>query len=131
MRWISGRLNSAFVVFYTRVIDIQTGLLDPEDWFLISMESLIVIGLLIAAMLAYRVTKRYPKLTSHGWSIIILGIVFLIIHSVADVLDTLHFDDLIVDLLNVVDGATFVLGLVLFAIGIYQIAMFGAKQWRL
>ncbi len=95
------------------------------------MESLIVIGLLVAMMLAYRVTKRYPKLTSHGWSLIIIGIVFLIIHSIADVLDTLQLDDLVVDLLNIIDGSAFVVGLVLFAVGIYQIAVFGAKQWRL
>lgn len=114
-----------------RVIAIQTGFLDPEDLFLIGAETLIALGVLGAIILAYLVQSRHPKLTSRGWSMIIIGLVFILLHSIFDVLDTLQWEDLVVDILNVLDGATFVLGLLLFAFGIFRIAEYGAQQWGL
>ena len=60
-----------------------------------------------------------------------IGLVFMLIHAIFDVLDTMQWDDLVVDTFNVIDGATFVIGLLLFALGIYRIAEYGAKQWGL
>ncbi|MHA1637745.1 MAG: hypothetical protein ACTSUO_03330 [Candidatus Thorarchaeota archaeon] len=108
---------------------IQTSLIDPDDIFLIGMESMIVVGVLIAVIVAYLIQSRHPKITSMGWKTIIIGLAFILFHSIFDVLDTLQFDDLVVDVLNVLDGASFVIGLVLFALGIYKIAEFGAQQW--
>ncbi len=108
---------------------IQSGLLDPEDLVLIGVESLITLGLLGALIMAYLVQSRHPKLTSKGWTAIIIGLAFILLHAIFDVLDTLQWEDLVVDILNVLDGATFVLGLLLFAVGIYGIAEYGAEQW--
>ena len=109
----------------------QIELIDPEDVFLIGMESMIVIGLIGAIVFAYLVQSRYPKVISQGWKFILIGLVFMLIHAIFDVLDTMQWDDLVVDSLNVIDGATFVIGLLLFALGIYRIAEYGAKQWGL
>lgn len=108
----------------------QIDLIDPDDMFLIGVESLIVIGVLIALVVAFLIRTRHPHL-SKGWNFIILGLVFILLHGIFDVLDTMQFDDLVVDTINVFDGATFLIGLLLFAVGIYQIAQFGAKQWGL
>jgi len=112
------------------VIIIQAELIDPEDLVLIGVESLIVLGVLIALVVAFLVRSRHPKL-SKGWNFIILGLVFIVLHGVFDVLDTMQLDDLVVDILNVFDGATFLIGLLFFALGIYRIAEYGAKQWGL
>ena len=93
------------------------------------MESMIVVGVLIAVIVAYLILSRHPKITAMGWKTIIIGLTFILVHAIFDVLDTLQFDDLVVDIFNVIDGATFVIGLVLFALGIYKIAEFGAQQW--
>ncbi len=114
----------------SRVISIQTNLIDPEDVFLISAEALIVIGLLVAVVFAFIVQKKHAKI-ANGWNFIFYGIIFLLLHSVFDMLDTLQLDDLIVDILNILDGSTFVLGLLMFAFGIYKIAEYGAKKWGL
>ena len=90
---------------------------------------MIVVGVLISVIVAYLILARHPKMTAMGWKTIIIGLIFILFHSVFDVLDTLQFDDVVVDSLNVLDGATFVIGLVLFALGIYKIAEFGAQQW--
>jgi hypothetical protein len=111
------------------VIDIQTDLLLPEDFFLFGIESLIVVGLVVALIIAVMVQLRYSKTTSIGWGFIFMGLLFLTIHAVFDVLDTLQWEDTMVDLLNVFDGVTFVIGMLLFAVGIYKIAEYGAKQW--
>ncbi|MHA1481105.1 MAG: hypothetical protein ACTSQZ_06755, partial [Candidatus Thorarchaeota archaeon] len=92
----------------------QVELIDPEDVFLISMESMIVIGLIGAIVFAYLVLSRYPKVTSQGWKLILIGLVFMLFHAIFDVLDTMQWDDIVVDTLNVLDGATFVIGLLLF-----------------
>ena len=109
----------------------QIELIEPDDFFLIGMESLIVIGLIVAFVFAFLVYSRYPKLTSQGWRSILIGLVFMLLHAIFDVLDTMQWDDIVVDALNVLDGATFVIGLLLFAMGIYKIAEYGAKQWGL
>lgn len=109
----------------------QIELIKTDDLFLIGMESLIVIGLIGAIIFAYLVQSRYPKVTSQGWKFILIGLVFMLLHAIFDVLDTMQWDDLVVDSLNVIDGATFVIGLLLFALGIYRIAEYGAKQWGL
>lgn len=109
----------------------QIELIEPDDLFLIGMESTIVVGLFVAIVFAYLVQSRYPKVTSQGWRFILIGLVFMFIHGIFDVLDTMQWDDIVVDSLNVLDGATFVIGLLLFAVGIYRIAEYGAKQWGL
>lgn len=109
----------------------QIELIEPDDFFLIGMESLIVIGLIGAIVFAYLVLSRYPKVTSQGWKLILIGLLFMLFHGIFDVLDTMQWDDIVVDILNVFDGATFVIGLLLFALGIYRIAEYGAKQWGL
>ncbi|MBD3405982.1 MAG: hypothetical protein GF411_07650 [Candidatus Lokiarchaeota archaeon] len=105
--------------------------MSPDDLFLFGVESLIAIGVAIAIVIAILVYLRYPTLTSRGWAIIIIGLIFILLHSVFDVFDTLQFDDIIVDILNILDGSTFVIGLILFAIGIYMITEYGAEQWGL
>ncbi len=105
-------------------------LLDPEDLFLISVESLIALGFVIALVFAYKVQLRHPKLTSQGWNKIIIGLAFLIFHAIFDALDTLQWDDFTVDVLNVFDGTCFVIGLILFALGIFGIAKYGAQLWE-
>ncbi|TFG14017.1 hypothetical protein EU537_04775 [Candidatus Thorarchaeota archaeon] len=109
----------------------QIGLLDPEDLFLISMESLIALGLFVATLFAYKIRKKHPRITSEGWTSIVAGIALLMFHAIFDALDTLQFDDSLVDVLNLFDGSTFVIGLLLFAYGVYRIADYGAKQWGL
>lgn len=109
----------------------QIGLLDPEDLFLISMESLIILGLFIATVLSYKIRKKHPRITSEGWTSIVAGIAVLMFHAILDALDTLQFDDFLIDILNLFDGLTFVIGLLLFSYGIYRIAENGAKQWGL
>jgi hypothetical protein len=111
------------------VISLQVDLIDPEDLYLIGVESLIVLGVLVALVIAYLIQTRHEEI-ARGWNLVVIGLVFILIHSVFDVLDTLQWDDLIVDVLNVGDGVTFVIGLLLFALGIYRIADFGAKQWE-
>ena len=113
------------------MLAVQIELIEPDDVFLISMESMIVIGLIGAIVFAYLVQSRYPKVISQGWKFILIGLVFMFLHAIFDVLDTMQWDDLVVDSLNVLDGATFVIGLFLFALGIYRIAEYGAKQWGL
>jgi len=113
------------------VVAMQIGLLDPEDLFLISMESLIVLGLFTATVISYKIRKKHPRITSEGWTSIVAGIAILMFHAIFDALDTLQFDDFVIDILNLFDGLTFVIGLLLFAYGIYRIAEYGAKQWGL
>ncbi|MCF2137940.1 MAG: hypothetical protein K9W43_11970 [Candidatus Thorarchaeota archaeon] len=108
----------------------QDGLLDPQDLPLISIELLIAIGFLMAFIFAFMVQSKHPKLTSKGWNKILAGLFFLMLHGIFDALDTLQFDDFTVDLLNVLDGSCFVIGLLLFALGIYGIAVYGASLWE-
>ncbi len=110
------------------MIDIQ--LIDPEDTFLVGAEALIIVGLLIAVILAYMIHKRHASIAT-GWNFILFGMISLLFHAVFDMLDTFQWDDLVVDVLNVLDGFTFCLGLLLLAFGIYKIAEFGAKKWGL
>ncbi len=112
------------------MISIQTNLIAPEDVFLISAEALIVVGLFVAVVFAYTIQKKHAKI-ANGWNFIFFGLIFLLLHSVFDTLDTLQIDDLLVDILNILDGSTFVLGLLMFAFGIYKIAEYGAKRWGL
>ncbi|MHA2426312.1 MAG: hypothetical protein ACXAEF_16100 [Candidatus Thorarchaeota archaeon] len=104
-------------------------MIDPEDLYLIGIESLIVLGVLVALVIAYLILSRHESIAK-GWNFVVYGLLFILLHSVFDVLDTLQWDDLTVDLLNVGDGVTFLIGLLLFALGIYRIAVFGAKQWE-
>ncbi len=127
---IAGRFNTDLTKNGQEVVPIQTGLIDPDDIILISTEALIVVGLFLAVVLAYLVQKRHAKIAT-GWNLILLGLFFLFLHATFDMLDTLQIDDLIVDILQVLDGSTFVIGLIMFAIGIYRIADFGAKKWGL
>ncbi len=110
-------------------VEMQTVLLDPNDIPLISSEIVIVAGLVLATIVAVFVGRRHARLADGGWQLIVLGLVFLVAHGVFDVLDTLQLDDFTVNLLNLADGTTFVLGLLLFAVGIYQIAEMGAGEW--
>ncbi|MFW9920744.1 MAG: hypothetical protein ACFFED_14160 [Candidatus Thorarchaeota archaeon] len=112
------------------MISIQTNLIDPEDVFLISVEALIVVGLLVAVIFAYIIQRQHAKITS-GWNFIFFGLIFLLLHSIFDTLDTLQLDDFVIDILQLLDGSTFVLGLLMFAFGIYKIAEYGAKRWGL
>jgi hypothetical protein len=125
---MSGRLNFEIASVLSRVIAIQ--LIDPEDTFLVSAEALIIIGLFIAVILAYMIHKRHSSIAT-GWNFILFGMISLLAHSIFDMLDTFQWDDLVVDVLNVLDGFTFCLGLLLLALGIYKIAEFGAKKWGL
>ncbi|MHA2425938.1 MAG: hypothetical protein ACXAEF_14200 [Candidatus Thorarchaeota archaeon] len=104
-------------------------MIDPEDLYLIGVESLIVLGVLIALVIAYLILSRHERIAK-GWNFVVYGLLFILLHSIFDVLDTLQWDDLTVDLLNVGDGVTFLIGLLLFALGIYRIAEHGAKQWE-
>ncbi len=110
------------------MVTIQVDLIDPEDVYLIGVESLIVLGVLVALIIAYLIQSRHTKIAK-GWNFIVIGLGFILFHSIFDVLDTMQWDDLIVDVLNVFDGATFLFGLLLFALGIYRIAEYGAQQW--
>jgi hypothetical protein len=111
------------------VVSLQVDLIDPEDLYLIGVESLIVLGVLVVLIIAYLILSRHEKIAK-GWNFVVFGLFFIFLHSVFDVLDTLQWDDLTVDILNVGDGVTFLIGLLLFALGIYRIAEFGAKQWE-
>lgn len=105
--------------------------LDPEDIFLVTIEFLIVLGLLIALILAYRVGIRFPKLTSQGWTQIIIGIGGIFLHGIFDALDTLKWEiPEFTDWLNLFDGSFFVLGLLFIGIGIWKIANYGASAWE-
>ena len=110
------------------MVTIQIDLIDPEDVYLIGVESLIVLGVLVALIIAYLIQSRHTKIAK-GWNFVVIGLGFILFHSIFDVLDTMQWDDLIVDVLNVLDGATFLIGLLLFALGIYRIAEYGAQQW--
>ena len=106
--------------------------LDPEDLFLVTMEFLILIGLVFTLFLALRIRSRYPKLTSIGWLEICIGLLGVALHAVFDVLDTLKWSiEDMSDFLNVLDGSTFVLGLILVGIGITRVANYGAEAWEL
>lgn len=115
---------------HSRVISIQTSLIDPEDVFLISIEVLIVIGLIVAIAFAYIVQKQHAKIAT-GWNFILFGLIFLMLHSAFDAFDTLQLDDVVIDTLQLLDGSTFVLGLLLFAFGIFKIAEYGRNKWGL
>ncbi|MHA1968620.1 MAG: hypothetical protein ACW964_12545 [Candidatus Hodarchaeales archaeon] len=106
--------------------------LDSDDLFLVTMESLILIGLVITLILALRIRSRYPNLTSIGWLEICVGLLGVALHAVFDVLDTFKWSiEDMSDLLNVFDGSTFVLGLILVGIGILRVANYGAKAWEM
>ncbi|TXT56524.1 MAG: membrane protein of unknown function [Candidatus Thorarchaeota archaeon] len=113
------------------MVTIQSELLSPDDLVLFGVESLIAIGVFIAIVIAILIHMRYPTLTSKGWRTIIIGMVFILLHSIFDAIDTLQFDELTIEILNLLDGSTFVVGLILFAFGIYNIAEYGAEQWGL
>ena len=108
--------------------------IDPEDQFLITMEFLILIGLLISLILALRIRSRHPNLTSKGWLEICIGLFFIALHASFDVLDTLKWalEEIdISDVFNVFDGLFFFLGICLVGFGIMKIANYGAEAWEL
>lgn len=106
--------------------------LNPDDLFLITMETIIVIGLIISLIIALMVRSRYPKLTSQGWFEIYAGIACILFHGVFDVLDTLEWSiEILTDWFNVFDGLFFVIGLILVGVGIWKIANYGATAWEL
>ena len=111
------------------MVSLQVDLIDPEDLYLIGVESLIVLGVLVALVIAYLILSRHKKIAK-GWNYVVYGLFFIFIHAVFDVIDTFQWDAFTVDILNVGDGVTFLIGLLLFALGIYRIAEFGAKQWE-
>jgi hypothetical protein len=111
---------------------VELFVLEPADYFLIIMESTVVVGVLVVIVLALAIRSRYPELTSEGWLVICTGLISIIFHGIFDVLDTLKWNiDYMTDWLNVFDGLTFVAGIALLALGTWQIANYGAKKWGL
>ena len=115
-------------------------LLAEEDLFLILVELTIAIGLLIVCYLVIKIKRDYPKLTEEGWTFIVIGMISLLLHALFDALDTLDFmsitnneaqADFINDILNLLDGSGFLLGIMLLSLGIYKIADYGAKVWEI
>ncbi len=127
--YFNRRLNFVLFIPTSQVVSLQVDLIDPDDLYLIGVESLIALGVLVALVIAYLILSRHEKIAK-GWNFVVFGLLFILIHSIFDVLDTLQWDDIVVDVLNVGDGITFLIGLLLFAIGLYRIAEFGAKQWE-
>ncbi|MHA1167838.1 MAG: hypothetical protein ACTSRU_08465 [Candidatus Hodarchaeales archaeon] len=100
------------------------------DYYLIIIESTVIVGLLAALVLALIIWSQYKDLASKGWLEICIGIASIMIHGVFDVLDTFIWSiDGFRDLLNVFDGIFFVAGIILITIGIWMIADHGAKAW--
>jgi len=61
-----------------------------EDFALFALESIVVIAELICIGFAYRIGRRYPKLTQQGFREIIIGLTLFMLHNFFDVLDTLR-----------------------------------------
>lgn len=87
-----------------------------------------------------KIRKDYPKLTEEGWKFMVFGIFSLFLHSICDALDTLDYmditnnenqADLINDILNLLDGSGYLIGILLLSLGIYKIANYGAKVWEI
>ncbi|MHA1248305.1 MAG: hypothetical protein ACTSPE_13335 [Candidatus Thorarchaeota archaeon] len=109
----------------------QTELIAPADAPLIAAETAIVIGLVVATAISLSIRGRHLKLARYGWNYIVGGLVLLVVHALFDVLDTLQIEDLLVEIFNVLDGTTFLIGMICFAVGIVRIAEHGAKEWGL
>jgi len=111
-------------------------LIDPADTILILFEIIIAVLLMVTCIVAIKLQKQHSKLASKGWPAIVNGLVLILIHAIFDVLDTLDYSDLLaddtllVDLLNVGDGLSLVVGIGLLAYGIYVIAEYGAEIWE-
>ncbi len=106
--------------------------LDSGDTFLIIIESTVIIGLLVALVIALVIWSQYKEMASKGWLIICGGIASIMIHGIFDVLDTFKWSiDGFRDLLNVFDGIFFVAGIIMITAGIWLIADSGAKAWGL
>lgn len=105
-------------------------MIDPDDLYLWTIELLIIVGLLVSVYFAIKVKSKYKYLTEHGWNTIVYGMIFILFHAIFDALDTLEWtDDVITDMLNVLDGGTFVIGLCIVAFGIWKIAQYGDEIW--
>ncbi len=107
----------------------MTFYLDSADLFLFVVEIIIAFGFLVVFLFSLFMSTDYHKI-SKGWNFVIVGLFFIFIHAVFDVLDTLKWEKKITrDILDFFDGLFFVFGLLLLALGILRINKHSKTLW--
>ena len=94
------------------------------------LELLTTLILLVALIFAISIHFKYPKLSAKSWLTICYGLFFLVIHALFDLLDSHDWEtEILSDYFNIVDGITYIIGLLLIALGIVKISKKGQEIW--
>ena len=103
---------------------------DPEDVPTISIEFGIFIAGLVAGIIGLLIWKNNRILAKKGLPECVVGFFVFAFHSLFDALDTICDVDPLGDNLDLMDSVFSIVGLVLIAIGIIRISIYGAKIWK-
>jgi len=84
----------------------------------------------VAGIVALFIWKNYRILAKEGLPECIIGFFLFAFHSLFDAIDTIYEEGSVHDNLDLIDSIFSIIGLVLIAIGILRISLYGAKIWR-
>lgn len=95
------------------------------------LEIIATILFIVSLFFALRIHSKYPKLSGSSWITVCYGLILLTIHSFADFLDSIDWGDnnMIRDIFNIIDGLTYIFGLIFIAVGIVLISKRGQEIW--
>ncbi|MHA1263865.1 MAG: hypothetical protein ACTSRS_01400 [Candidatus Helarchaeota archaeon] len=91
--------------------------------------SIFIVGC-IAGIIGLFIWKNHRLLAKKGLPECIFGFFIFAIHSLFDALDTICHIDPLDEMLDLWDSLFSIIGLLLIAIGILRISLYGAKIWR-
>ena len=103
---------------------------DPVDVSTFTIEIGIFVAGLIAGIIGLFIWKNYRELAREGLPECVVGFFVFAFHSLFDGLDTIPEFAPLKDNLDLIDSIFSILGLILIAIGILRISIYGAKMWR-
>lgn len=103
---------------------------EPQDVPTISIEFAIFIAGLVAGVIGLLIWKNYRTLARKGLPECVFGFFVFAFHSLFDALDTICVNKPLKDNLDLMDSIFSITGLVLIAIGILRISIYGAQIWR-
>ncbi len=103
---------------------------DPNEIRTLTIELGIFIVGIIAGIIGLMIWRQHRTLAKKGLPECIMGFFVFAFHSLFDGLDTIATIDPLGDNLDLLDSIFSIVGLILIAIGIIRISLYGSKIWR-
>ncbi|HUY01134.1 MAG TPA: hypothetical protein VMV49_16360 [Candidatus Deferrimicrobium sp.] len=102
----------------------------PKDVPTIIIELGIFLAGIVTGIIGVLIWKNHQKLAKEGLPECVIGFFVFAFHSLFDALDTICEVDPLKENLDLLDSVFSIIGLILIAIGILRISMYGVKIWR-